>query len=166
MSKQSISSIYKKEIYIYFFLKNYFYLENSTLERRESQMTRQTLCGVIKNIVNNCVLDPTDTVIVTLCDITLWDWTRIDFPHIPQRFIVSHVKLDNCDYFPIPFTLYYDSDEIDGNLCYGLRCDIFDKHNEVKYGSEQFINVLTEKYPKTNVHLTVLPTSSKDILSK
>ncbi|CAF4825367.1 unnamed protein product, partial [Rotaria sp. Silwood2] len=101
--------------------------------------------------------DSDDVVIVTLCDITLWDWSRIDFPHIPQRFIVSNIKLDNCDYFPIPFTLYYNAEEIDKNLCYGIRCDILDKDQQVKYSSEKFIDVLTDKYPKTNIHITVIP---------
>ncbi len=120
-------------------------------------MTRRTLCGVIESLDEHCMLDPKDVVVITLCDITLWDWTRIDFPHIPQRFIVSHVKLDHCDYFPIPFTLYYNAEEIDSNLCYGIRCDILDKDEEAKYSSERFINVLTDKYPKTNVHITVVP---------
>jgi hypothetical protein len=65
--------------------------------------------------------------------------------------------MDNCDYFPIPFTLYYNAEEIDGNLCYGIRVDILDKHQEVKFSSERFIDVLTDKYPKTNVHITVVP---------
>jgi uncharacterized lipoprotein YbaY len=106
------------------------------------------------------MLEPTDRVVISLCDITLWDWTRLDFPHIPQRFVLSHIKLDHCDYFPIPFTLYYNADEINENLCYGIRCDILDKDEEVKYSSEQFINVLTDEYPKTNVHITVIPSKS------
>ena len=120
-------------------------------------MTRCTLCGVVESLNTHCLLDPSDVVVITLCDVTLWDWTRIDFPHIPQRFIISHVKLDHCDDFPIPFTLYYNAEEIDGNLCYGLRCDILDRREKLKYSTERFINVLTDKYPKTNVHLTVIP---------
>jgi uncharacterized lipoprotein YbaY len=119
-------------------------------------MSRRTICGVIESFDEHYLLDPKDVVVISLCDITLWEWTRIDFPHIPQRFIVSHLKLDNCDYFPIPFTLYYNAEEIDGNLCYGIRCDILDKDQEVKYSSEQFVNVLTDKYPKTNIHITVM----------
>jgi uncharacterized lipoprotein YbaY len=120
-------------------------------------MSRRTLCGVIESLHDHCHLDPNDVIVITLCDITLWDWTRIDFPHIPHRYIVSNVKFDHCDYFPIPFTLYYNPEDIDGNLCYGIRCDILDKDQELKYSSEQFINVLTDKYPKTNVHITVMP---------
>jgi len=120
-------------------------------------MTRRTLCGVIQSLNDHCTLDPNDVIVISLCDITLWDWTRIDFPHIPHRYIVSNVKIDNCDYFPIPFTLYYNAEEIDGNLCYGIRCDILNKNQELKYSSERFINVLTDKYPKTNVHITVMP---------
>jgi len=131
--------------------------KSSTLQRRASEMTRRTLCGVIESLDDHCALDPDDVIVITLCDTTLWDWTRIDFPHIPQRFIVSNVKIDNCDYFPIPFTLYYNAEEIDGNLCYGIRCDILDKDQEVKYSSDRFIDVLTDKYPKTNVHITVIP---------
>lgn len=122
-------------------------------------MTRRTLCGVIETLDDHVMLDPNDVVVITLCDITLWDWTRIDFPHIPHRYIVSNTKMDNCDYFPIPFTLYYNAEEIDGNLCYGIRCDILDKNEELKYSSERFINVLTDKYPKTNVHITVIPSN-------
>jgi uncharacterized lipoprotein YbaY len=120
-------------------------------------MVRRTLCGVIQSVDDHCTLDPNDVIVITLCDTTLWDWTRIDFPHIPHRYIISNVKMDNCDYFPIPFTLYYNAEEIDGNLCYGIRCDILDKNQELKYSSERFINVLTDKYPKTNVHITVIP---------
>lgn len=123
-------------------------------------MTRQTICGVIKISNDQCVLDPDDVVIISLCDITLWEWTRIDFPHISQRFVLSNLKLDNCRYFPIPFTLYYNEEEIDENLCYGIRCDILDKDKELKYSSERFIHVLTDKYPKTNVHITVVPCSN------
>ncbi|CAF1049464.1 unnamed protein product [Adineta steineri] len=126
-------------------------------ERRGSLMTRSTLCGVIKSLDKHCILDPNDVVIVSLCDITLWDGAHLDCPHIPQRFIVSKTELDNCDYFPIPFTIYYDDDEIDGNLCYGVRCDIFGKNHDLKYSSEGFINVLTEKNPKTNIHITIVP---------
>ncbi|CAF3735909.1 unnamed protein product [Rotaria sordida] len=131
--------------------------EQTNLQRRSTHMSRHTICGVIENLNDNCVLDSGDVVIVTLCDTTLWDWTRIDFPHIPQRFIVSNVKLDNCDYFPIPFTLYYNAEEIDKNLCYGIRCDILDKDQQVKYSSEKFIDVLTDKYPKTNINIIVVP---------
>ena len=120
-------------------------------------MTRRTLCGVVESLDEHCILDPNDIVVISLCDTTLWDWTRIDFPHIPQRFILSHLKLDHCEEFPIPFTLYYNAEEIDGNLCYGIRCDILDQHEQLKYSTERFINVLTDKYPKTNVHLTVIP---------
>lgn len=123
-------------------------------------MARRTLCGVVKSLDDRCVLDPHDVVVVSLCDITLWEWTRIDFPHIPKRYIVSKVKIDGSDLFPVPFTLYYDGDEIDSNLCYGLRCDILDKDDEVKYTSDRFIPVLTDKYPKTNVHITVMPCPS------
>jgi uncharacterized lipoprotein YbaY len=135
----------------------HIFIESSILLRSASEMVRRTLCGVIENTANHCVLNADDVVIVTLCDTTLWDWTRIDFPHIPHRFIVSNVKLDDCDYFPIPFTLYYNDEEIDPNLCYGIRCDVLDKSNEIKYSSEQFIPVLTDKHPKTNVHITVGP---------
>ena len=127
------------------------------MARRASQVLRRTLCGVIESLDEHCVLNARDVVIVTLCDITMWEWTRIDFPHIPKRYVVTDTKLDECDYFPIPFTLYYDADDIDGNLCYGLRCDILDKNDEIKYSSERFIPVLTEKHPKTNVHITVVP---------
>ncbi|UJR09831.1 hypothetical protein I4U23_014057 [Adineta vaga] len=130
---------------------------NISTQRRPSMMTRSTLCGVIESLDEQCMLDPSDVVVVALCDITLWDWTRLDWPHIPQRLVVSKVKLDNCDYFPIPFTIYYEEDEIDDNLCYGVRCDIFDKNQELKYSSERFINVLTEKNPRTNVHITIVP---------
>jgi uncharacterized lipoprotein YbaY len=123
-------------------------------------MSRRTLCGVIETLDEHCVLDPDDVIIVILCDTTLSDLTRIDFPHIPHRYILSKVKLEKCDYFPIPFTLYYNAEEIDGNLCYGIRVDILDKNQEVKYSSERFIDVLTDKYPKTNVHITVLPSSN------
>jgi uncharacterized lipoprotein YbaY len=120
-------------------------------------MVRRTLCGVIESANDRCVLTADDVVIVTLCDITLWELTRVDFPHIPRRYILSNIKLDDCHYFPIPFTLYYNDEEIDGNLCYGIRCDILDKAEELKYSSERFIPVLTEKHPKTNVHITVGP---------
>jgi hypothetical protein len=119
-------------------------------------MIRRTLCGVIESADDHCILDPDDVIIISLCDITLWEWTRIDCPHIPQRFVVSNVKLDGCVCFPIPFTVYYNDEDIDGNLCYGIRCDILDKDEEVKYSSERFIHVLTDKYPKTNVHITVV----------
>jgi len=122
-------------------------------------MVRRTLCGVIESSNDECVLNSDDIIIITLCDITLWEWTRIDFPHIPQRYIVSNVKLDDCNYFPIPFTLYYNEEEIDRNLCYGIRCDVMNKAKEIKYSSERFIPVLTDKHPKTNVHITVIPNS-------
>lgn len=118
-------------------------------------MVRRTLCGVIESSNKHCVLDADDVIIVTLCDTTLGEWTRIDFPHIPQRYILSTVKLDGCDYFPIPFTIYYNTEEIDSNLCYGIRCDILDKSQEIKYSSERFIPVLTDNHPKTNIHITV-----------
>src|ERR1700720_1983627 len=102
-------------------------------------MVRRTLCGVIESSTNHCALDADDVVIVTLCDITLWEWTRIDFPHIPRRYIVSDIKLDDCGYFPIPFTLYYNDEEIDPNLCYGIRCDVLNRSKEIKYSSERFI---------------------------
>jgi len=123
-------------------------------------MVRRTLCGVIESANKHYTLDPDDIVIVTLCDITLWEWTRVDFPHIPHRYIISNIKLDACNYFPIPFTVYYNEEEIDPNLCYGIRCDVLDKSEEIKYTSEQFIPVLTDKHPKTNIHITVAP---KDI---
>lgn len=128
-------------------------LESASIERR-------TLCGVVQRYNEHCLLDVDDVIIITLCDITLWDWTRIDFPHIPQRYIVTDVKIDGCDEFPVPFTLYYDAEEIDRNLCYGIRCDIFDKNGQVKYSSERFIPVLTDQNPKTNVHITAMPTTS------
>lgn len=124
-------------------------------------MTRRTLCGVVQSLDEHCILNPNDIVVISLCDTTLWDWTRIDFPHIPQRFLISHVKLDHCDEFPIPFTLYYNAEEIDGNLCYGIRCDILNEDEQLKYSTERFINVLTDKYPKTNVHLTVIPLKTR-----
>ncbi|CAF0882600.1 unnamed protein product [Adineta ricciae] len=130
---------------------------NISTQRRPSMMTRSTLCGVVESLDERCMLQASDVVVVALCDITLWDWTRIDCPHIPQNFVISKVKLDNCNYFPIPFTIYYDEDEIDYNLCYGVRCDIFDKNQELKYSSGRFIDVLTEKNPKTNVHITIVP---------
>ena len=142
------------------YLKCNHYLEPSTYQRRGSDVSRRTLCGVIETLDENSMLDPTDVVIISLCDITLWDWTRLDFPHIPQRLVLSHIKLNNCDYFPIPFTLYYNADDINENLCYGIRCMIVDKDEEVKYSSDQFINVLTDEYPKTNVHITVMPSKS------
>lgn len=123
-------------------------------------MTRSTLCGVIQSADEHRRLDPTDVVVVALCDITLWDGTRIDCPHIPQRLVVSTVKFDHCDYLPIPFTIYYDEEDIDDNLCYGVRCDIYNRNQELKYSTERFINVLTEKNPKTNIHLTIVPCSS------
>jgi hypothetical protein len=134
-------------------------------------MVRRTLCGVIESSNNHCPLDADDVVIITLCDITLWEWTRIEFPHIPQRYIVSNVKLDDCNYFPIPFTLYYNDEEIDTNLCYGIRCDVLNKSKEIKYSSERFIPVLTDKHPKTNVHIIVTPkniplTSTNDKIHK
>lgn len=118
-------------------------------------MVRRTLCGVVQASNDRCDLNADDVLIVTLCDITLWDWTRIDFPHIPQRHILSSVKLEDCGYLPMPFTLYYNDEEIDPNLCYGIRCDILDKNNEIKYSSDRFIPVLTEKHPKTNVKIHV-----------
>lgn len=123
-------------------------------------MVRRTLCGVIEGSNNHCTLDPGDVVVITLCDITLWEWTRVDFPHIPQRKILSSVKLDDCDYFPIPFTLYYNYEEIDDNLCYGIRCDVFDKFKEIKYSSERFVPVLTDGCPKTNINMIVGPRKS------
>ena len=132
-------------------------IDSRTRQRRNSEISRRTICGVIESLSEHHVLDPNDLVVVTLCDITLLDWTRIDCPHIPRRFIVSNIELHNCDHFPIPFTLYYNADEIDENLCYGIRCDIFDKDQQVKYNSERFIDVLTDKYPKTNITITVVP---------
>jgi hypothetical protein len=120
-------------------------------------MVRRTLCGVIETSTNHCKLDADDIVILTLCDITLWDWTRLDFPHVPHRYIISSVKLDDCNCFPIPFTLYYNYEEIDENLCYGIRCDILNKYKEIKYSSDQFIHVLTDNHPKTNIHIPVGP---------
>ena len=134
-------------------------IEIPTFERSSSERVRRTLCGVIEVSKERQLLESDDAIVVTLCDITLWDWTRIDFPHIPKRYIVADVKFDGCDYFPIPFTLYYDAEEIDSNLCYGIRCDILDKDHQVKYSSERFIPVLTDKYPKTNVHINVVPCS-------
>ncbi|CAF4250340.1 unnamed protein product, partial [Rotaria sordida] len=130
---------------------------SATLCRSTSETVRRTLCGIIESSNDHCVLEADDVVIITLCDITLWEWTRIDFPHIPHRHVLSNIKLDNCDYFPIPFTLYYNDEEIDQNLCYGIRCDILNKYKEIKYSSERFIPVLTEHYPKTNVNITVGP---------
>jgi uncharacterized lipoprotein YbaY len=120
-------------------------------------MVRRTLCGVIESTNKQCPLDSDDVVIVTLCDITQFEWTRIDFPHIPRRYIISNIKLDDCGYFPIPFTIYYNEEEIDPNLCYGVRCDVLTKSNEIKYSSERFIHVLTDNHPRTNVHITVGP---------
>jgi hypothetical protein len=120
-------------------------------------MTRRTLCGVIESVSEQCRLNIDDIVIVTLCDTTLLEWTRIDFPHIPQCNVVSNVKLDDCGYFPVPFTLYYNHEEIDGNLCYGIRCDILDRAKHIKFSSERFIPVLTDKHPKTNIHIVVRP---------
>jgi len=132
-------------------------IESATLYRSASEMVRRTLCGVIECTNDHCVLDADDVVIVTLCDITLWEWTRIDFPHIPRRYILTNVKLEDCDYFPIPFTIYYNDEEIDTNLCYGIRCDVLNKSQEIKYSSERFIPVLTDKHPKTNIHIIVGP---------
>jgi uncharacterized lipoprotein YbaY len=131
--------------------------ESATLYRSASEMVRRTLCGVIHSSNDHCVLDADDVIIITLCDTTLWDWARVDFPHIPQRYVISNVKLEDCDYLPMPFTLYYNDEEIDPNLCYGIRCDILTKTKDIKYSSDGFIPVLTEKYPKTNVHITVGP---------
>ncbi|CAF4665323.1 unnamed protein product, partial [Rotaria socialis] len=127
------------------------------LQRRASEMVRRTLCGVIESSNGRCPLEVGDAVIVTLCDTTLWEWTRMDFPHIPQRHVLSSIILDDCDYFPIPFTLYYNYEEIDETLCYGVRCDILDKTKEIKYSSERFVPVLTDGYPKTNINIIVGP---------
>src|ERR1700722_5651468 len=137
----------------------FFLIEPNSFQRRASEMVRRTLCGVIQCANDQCILNSDDIVIITLCDITSWELSRIDFPHIPRRFVISNIKLDDCDFFPIPFTLYYNEEEIDRNLSYGIRCDIINKDEEVKYSSEQFIPVLTDKHPKTNVHITVAPIS-------
>jgi len=120
-------------------------------------MVRRTLCGVIQCDSQQCTLDRDDIAVVSLCDTTLLELTRIDFPHIPQKYIISKVKLDDCGDFPIPFTIYYNDEEIDPNLCYGIRCDVFDKEKEVKFSSDKFIPVLTDKHPKTNIHILVGP---------
>jgi hypothetical protein len=125
-------------------------------EQRPMKMIRRTLCGVIESLADDYTLHVHDVINVILCDTTLCECTRIDFPHIPQKDIISHVKLDGCKDFPIPFTVYYDAEDINSNLCYGIRCDILDRHEQVKYSSERFIPVLTDKYPKTNVHITVV----------
>ena len=127
----------------------------SPCRRSISEKPLCTLCGIIQSSSDRCVLEDGDIVIVTLCDITLWESTRIDFPHIPQRCIISNLELDDCDTFPIPFTLYYNNGEIDTNLCYGIRCDILDKSKELKYSSNRFIPVLTEQHPKTNICISV-----------
>ncbi|CAF1009034.1 unnamed protein product [Adineta steineri] len=134
--------------------------KSSTFFRSASEMVRRTLCGVIESSNDQCIIDVDDIVIITLCDITQWDWTRIDFPHIPFRYIVSDIKLDDCTHFPIPFTLYYQDVEIDENLCYGIRCDVLNKSKDIKYSSHRFIPVLTEQHPKTNVHIIVSPKNS------
>jgi uncharacterized lipoprotein YbaY len=120
-------------------------------------MVRRTLCGVIESSNDHSILDADDVIVVTLCDITLWEWTRMDFPHIPHRYIISSAKFDDCNCFPIPFTVYYNDEEIDENLCYGIRCDILNKYKEIKYSSDRYIHVLTDTHPKTNVHITVGP---------
>ena len=132
-------------------------IESTTFHRSASEMARRTLCGVIQTSNNRCVLEPEDVAIISLCDTTLLEMTRVDFPHIPRRYIISDIQLEDCGYFPIPFTLYYNEEEIDPNLCYGVRCDILDKTKEIKYSSERFIPVLTDKHPKTNIHITIEP---------
>lgn len=132
-------------------------IESAAFQRSASEMVRRTLCGVIESSEKNARLNPDDAVIVSLCDITLFEWARVDFPHIPHRYLLSNVKLDECDRFPIPFTIYYNDEEIDKDLCYGVRCDIFDRENNLKFSSERFIPVLTDKHPKTNVYITVGP---------
>lgn len=134
-----------------------FLLEAATFQRSASEMVRRTLCGVVQTSNDRCDLDADDVMIISLCDTTLGDWTRIDFPHIPQRYVISTVKLEDCGYLPMPFTLYYNDEEIDPNLCYGIRCDILDKNQEVKYSSDRFIPVLTDKHPKTNINIQVVP---------
>lgn len=118
-------------------------------------MVRRTLCGVVESTPAHVLLKSDDVVVVTLCETTQLEWTRIDFPHVPHRYVLSTVMLDDCGRFPIPFTLYYNDGEIDENLCYGVRCDVLDAAKETKMTSERFIPVLTEKHPKTNVHIPV-----------
>ena len=120
-------------------------------------MVRRTLCGVIDCLPDHCKLAVDDVVIINLCDITHYEWARIEFPHVPVRYVIGSVKLDDCTRFPIPFTLYYNDGEIDENLCYGVRCDVLSKSNEIVYSSERFEPVLTEKHPKTNVCIQVTP---------
>ena len=105
--------------------------------------------------MDRCDLDADDVMMITLCDITLVDWARTEFPHIPQRYVVATVKLEDCGYLPMPFTLYYNDEEIDSSLCYGIRCDILDKNQELKFSSDGFVPVLTDKHPKTNVNIQV-----------
>ncbi|CAF0739049.1 unnamed protein product [Didymodactylos carnosus] len=126
-----------------------------------SEMVRKTLCGVIES-PSNYDLSPDDVAVVTLCDITLYDVQRVDFPHIPQQYIICKTKIDDCDYFPIPFTLYYNAEEIDHNLCYGIRVDILGSGNQIKFSSEKFIPVLTDQHPSTNVKIMVVPTSNNN----
>lgn len=135
----------------------FLFSELSKLERKPSEVVRRTICGIIKFVKENQRLEQDDVVVVSLCDTTMLDWTRIDFPHIPKRYVVSDVRIEGNQEFPIPFTLYYDAEEVDLNLCYGLWCDVFDKNRQIKYASERFISVLTDQYPKTNVHLVVIP---------
>ena len=120
-------------------------------------MVRRTLCGVVDTCDKHSRLASDDVVVVNLCDITLFEWTRVDFPHIPHRYLISNTVLENNDFFPIPFTIYYNEEEIDKDLCYGIRCDIFDREKNIKFSSERFIPVLTDKHPKTNVYITVGP---------
>ncbi|CAF0773228.1 unnamed protein product [Didymodactylos carnosus] len=130
--------------------------------RRASEMVRKTLCGVIESSADY-ELAAEDIAVVTLCDITLYEVQRVDFPHIPQRYIICKTKIDDCEYFPIPFTLYYNAEEIDHNLCYGIRVDILNGENQIKFSSEKFIPVLTDKHPLTNVRIMVTPTSNHNI---
>ena len=132
-------------------------IESMGSQRRASEMVRRTLCGVIECATANCPLNSDDVLVITLCDTTLFDWSRIDFPHIPTRCIISSVKLDDCGYFPVPFTLYYNDEQIDINLCYGVRCDVIDREQNIKYSSERFVPVLTDKQPKTNINIMVSP---------
>ncbi|UJR36262.1 hypothetical protein I4U23_028992 [Adineta vaga] len=131
--------------------------KSSTLFRSSSEMVRRTLCGVIDCSIKRSMLANDDVIMITLCDITNLHWARMDFPHIPLRYVISNMKLDDFTCFPIPFTLYYNDGEIDENLCYGIRCDILDKSNEIIYSSERFVPVLTDKHPKTNIHIAVSP---------
>ena len=120
-------------------------------------MVRRTLCGVIDSSSKHCLLANDHIIMITLCDITHCDGAQMDFPHIPRRYVISNVTLDDYNCFPIPFTLYYNDGEIDENLCYGIRCDIVSKSNEIIYTSHRFVPVLTNKHPKTNIHIAVGP---------